>query len=243
MKKYISINKVKNNSFQPIINYSKDEIEKCINDILSDNYFILLKNIDDYFEVVIGEKYIEAIKKLNRFEFYGEVLDVIDIDSSKYNKNLNPIEEAILYSYIMSDTGITQKELAEYVGITQSTIANKLRLLKLNQVVQDGIVNGLISERHGRTLLSLDLDVQEGAYKYILDNNLNVKNSEEYVYTLLKRKKDGKKYLTKGFTRNIKVALNTIEQCISMIRKLGIDVDDELIEDKDKVIISITLKK
>ncbi len=245
MEKFVLLNKIRSNPFQPIINFEEEVINKQIEQLEKDSFELIVKEVDDFYEVIIGEDILSAAKKINLSEIKVKVIDLNQGNPIKtsYLEKLTPIEEAIVYLHIMHDTKQTQAELAKSLKKTQSTIANKIRLLNLQQEIQDGLTSKKISERHGRSLLVLEGEQQLRAFEHILKKKLNVRLSEEYIYELLHRKKQQKKYLTKGFTRNIQVGLNSINQCIDMIKQLGIEVYKNSDETEDEVVVTITLPK
>lgn len=245
MEKYILTSKIKSNPYQPIINFDSEKLDQVKELVNNREYSIILKKVDEDYFVVVGEDVFQAVEALGIKEIKAIVVENVDVSIMDYIKidKLSSIEEAILYINIMHDTKLTQVELAKALKKTQSTIANKIRLLNLNQEVQDGLTNKRISERHGRSLLVLESDQQVQAYKHILEKKLNVRKSEEYIYDLLNRKKQAKKYLTKGFTRNVQIGVNSINQCLDMIKQLGIEVSNKYDETDEEVTITITLPK
>ncbi|MGB4614174.1 MAG: ParB/RepB/Spo0J family partition protein, partial [Erysipelotrichaceae bacterium] len=160
MKRYVLTNKIKSNPYQPVINFSLENLEKAKELINNKDYLIILKKVDDDYFIVVGEDIFQASEKMEVLELEAIVLEKVDVDIMEYinEKNLSSIEEAILYINIMNDTKLTQVQLAKKINKTQSTIANKIRLLNLQQEVQDGLIANKISERHGRSLLVLEGD-------------------------------------------------------------------------------------
>ena len=157
-------------------------------------------------------------------------------------ENLTAIEEAKAYIQIMRQSNLTQDMLAKKLGKSQSTIANKIRLLNLPMEIQEGVSSKIITERHARALLSVDSDKQVDTYRKIVDKHLNVRQTEEYVEELVNKPKK-KKQVTKGFTRNIQIGINSINQCLDMIRKIGIVVTSEMEDDDNNVKIIIKFPK
>ncbi|NLC97043.1 MAG: ParB/RepB/Spo0J family partition protein [Erysipelotrichaceae bacterium] len=245
MEKYVLLDKIKSNPFQPIINFDEKIIDETLVLVKEGKYKLIVKEVDEHYYVVVGEKILQALNLLKVKEAKVFIIDLTkeNIMDMVLISELTPIEEAILYINIMNDTKMTQVELAKSLKKTQSTIANKIRLLNLSQEVQDGLTNRRISERHGRSLLVLEGEQQISAYKHILEKKLNVRQSEEYIYDLINRKKQAKKYLTKGFTRNVQIGVNSINQCLDMIKLLGIEVSNKYDENDEEVKITITLPK
>ena len=155
MEKYVLTSKIKSNPYQPIINFEKEKLDQVKELVNNKEYLIILKKVDEDYFVVVGEDVFQVVEALGIKETKAIVVESVDISIMDYIKidKLSSIEEAILYINIMHDTKLTQVELAKALKKTQSTIANKIRLLNLNQEVQDGLTNKKISERHGRSLL------------------------------------------------------------------------------------------
>ena len=156
-------------------------------------------------------------------------------------KDLSAIEEARSYLQIMRQCHMTQEQLAEKIGKSQSSIANKIRLLNLPEEIQGGVMEGKITERHARALLSASVENQKKIYQDIISRNLNVRQTETLVEKSGAEKKVRKKQKTKGFSRNIKVAVNTVEQSVRMIEKLGISIRMETEQTEDEVRLIIHL--
>ena len=156
MEKFVLLNKIRSNPFQPIINFEEEVINKQIEQLEKDSFELIVKEVDDFYEVIIGEDILSAAKKINLSEIKVKVIDLNQGNPIKtsYLEKLTPIEEAIVYLHIMHDTKQTQAELAKSLKKTQSTIANKIRLLNLQQEIQDGLTSKKISERHGRSLFT-----------------------------------------------------------------------------------------
>lgn len=105
--------------------------------------------------------------------------------------DLNPIEEAMAYRQLIEEFGLKQEEIAERVSKNRATIANSLRLLKLDPRVQELLTQGVISNGHARALLAIeDLEQQYGAAELIVKNGLSVREVEKLVKSLLKPAKE-----------------------------------------------------
>ena len=136
----------------------------------------------------------------------------------------------------------TQQEIALQVGKKQSTIANKLRLLKLPQKVQDAIKNREITERHARALLSLpDASSQIKTLNKVVKKGLNVKQTEELI---TKDRQDKiKKAPKRGISQHIKLAINTVKQAVDMVHKTGIDLTLDESDQDEYYVMTIKIKK
>src|SRR5699024_4827262 len=158
------------------------------------------------------------------------------------------IEEANAYAKLLDLHSLTQEALAQRLGKNQSTIANKLRLLQLPENVQTALLEKSISERHARALIRVtEAEQQEKLLQEILDNDLNVKQTEKRIAELSetpkKPKQKGPKL--KGVNKDVRIAMNTIRQSLSMVSDTGIDVetDEEDLDDYYQITIKIPKQK
>jgi ParB family chromosome partitioning protein len=123
---------------------------------------------------------------------------------------------------------LTQEALAQRLGKGQSTVANKLRLLKLPQPIQEALLNKIITERHARALIPLkDPEKQVVLLAEIIEKNFNVKQTEERVVKLLQQKDEKPKPKRKAFSKDMRIAVNTIRQSLTMVTDSGINLDAE----------------
>jgi len=179
------------------------------------------------------------------------VIDVDENDSAALalienlqREDLNFIEEAESFRNLMDIYEITQVELADKIGKNQSTIANKLRVLKLPEVVKAHLVDHNLTERHGRALLKLkDEELQNNVVNKIIKNKLTVKETEKLIDDIIKKynnKKVKDKRLIKNFI-NYRIYVNTIKHAYNEIKKTGVPAEfeqndfDEYIELKVKI--------
>ncbi|MBO7697621.1 MAG: ParB/RepB/Spo0J family partition protein, partial [Erysipelotrichaceae bacterium] len=153
-------------------------------------------------------------------------------------EDLNAIEQAMAMRKIMKSEDLTQSELAERLGYRQSTVANKLRLLKLPDYIKQAISQGIITERHARALLNVPADRLEEVYMTIVNRKYNVSKSEEYINQLLESNRKNK-----GVSNNLKIGINTIRQSFDLCKQSGIDADMQVTEYDDNVKIVIRMKK
>lgn len=156
--------------------------------------------------------------------------------NSYLNKKINPMALARSFKEEL-DNGITQKELAEKLNTTQANIANKLRLLKLPDYIQEAILNDILTERHGRALLSVKDEDLENVFNHIVSKKYSIKETDDYVKHLYIREKD------KGVTQNVLIGVNTIEQAVSMCKKAGLETKLAKTEYEDEIKLVIRIRK
>ena len=140
--------------------------------------------------------------------------------------DLGMFEEARGVSRLIRRYGLTQQEAAVKLGKTQSTIANKLRLLRLTYEEQEWIENAGLSERHARALLKLgDEGARREALSKIISENLNVQQSENLINLMLNSspKNDKKQGFSKAVIKDVRIFVNTINKAVDTMRLAGID--------------------
>ena len=141
-------------------------------------------------------------------------------------ENLSYIEEAEAFCSLLSEHGMTQEELAASIGKTQSTIANKIRILKLSPRIRQILSENKLSERHARALLQLPEErMRLKAVNLIVKKGLNVIKSEELIKEILNRQNsaenNGKSKSTRVF-KDVRIFSNTINQAVDMMKRSGI---------------------
>ena len=156
-------------------------------------------------------------------------------------EGLTPIEEAQAYQSLMKLNKLTQSQLAENVGKSQSFIANKLRLLKLSAPVQDAIMNEEISERHGRALLAVTPKQQVQLLKRIVSDHLTVRDAERLIQR--HRAKAKPKPKIKSVSADTRVAVNTIKKSLKMVTNAGLKVKTTEEDNDDSYRITIDIIK
>ncbi|WP_010630839.1 nucleoid occlusion protein [Sporolactobacillus vineae] len=216
---------------------------------------VVLRPFDGKYEIIAGERRWRACIYLG-WEKIPAIIRNLDDDQTAsialienlQREELTPIEEAMAYSRLIDIHGLTQEGLAQKLGRGQSTIANKLRLLKLPPVVQSAILEKKITERHARALIILkDAQKQEKLLKEIIDKQLNVKQTEKRIQRMLNsdaslEKKNKSRRMS--LSRDSRIAVNTIRQSVSMVTDSGLKIDasEEDLEDYYQITIRIPKK-
>lgn len=196
---YIPIEDIIPNRFQPRLAFDERELNELANSIIKYGVIqpIVLRNIGDKYEIIAGERRYKA-SCLAGLKKVPAIINNTDDNTSAeiallenlQRKNLSVIEEAQSYKKLM-DRGFTQEDIASKLGVSQSSIANKMRLLNLPKEVQNALLYNRISERHARSLLSLpDADMQKNLLNKIITEKLTVKQTEEEISAILNRNKE-----------------------------------------------------
>ena len=174
--------------------------------------------------MMAGLKEIPAII----IEVNEDDLAIMALIENLQREDLGYMEEAEGYKNLINEHGLTQEELAQKIGKSQSTIANKIRLLKLSPMVKKILADNKLTERHARALLRLhDEQLQLKVLQKVCENDLNVKRTEELVQKALDKYSNPKLYENeKRLTRSIKdirIFVNTIRQAIDLMKKSGVN--------------------
>lgn len=196
---YIPIEDIIPNRFQPRLAFDERELNELANSIIKYGVIqpIVLRNIGDKYEIIAGERRYKASCLAGLKKIPAIINNTDDNTSAEIallenlqRKNLSVIEEAQSYKKLM-DRGFTQEDIASKLGVSQSSIANKMRLLNLPKEVQNALLYNRISERHARSLLSLpDADMQKNLLNKIITEKLTVKQTEEEISAILNRNKE-----------------------------------------------------
>ncbi|MGX5376760.1 nucleoid occlusion protein [Ligilactobacillus sp. LYQ135] len=253
----IKVSKIIPNTFQPRQIFSSQKITELAETIKEHGLLqpiIVRKYKDDKYEIIAGERRFRAVKYLGWEEIPAIVKEMSDQETASMavienlqREELTSIEEAEAYQRLIDLNRMTQAQLAEQLGKSQSFIANKIRLLKLSRPVQQAILNRQITERHGRALVRIeDKQLQAKMLKKVINNHLSVKETEKQVARLVvPRMKPKNKPQIKGIAKDARLAINTINESIKMVKQTGmeINVEEETTEQTRKIIIEIPLNK
>ena len=207
----VPINSIKNNSKQPRKSFDNDKIVELSESIKNHGVvqpIILRKENDDYV-IVAGERRWRAAKLAGLKEVPAIIMELTDSDVLEISlieniqrQDLNPLEEAVAYQRLLDEMKLTQDELSKRLGKSRTAIANTMRLLKLCEAVKEYIIEGVITEGHGRALLPIeDEKLQEQIAQKIIDDNLSVREVEKYIKNL-KNQKDSKDDTPQEDTKN-----------------------------------------
>ena len=242
----IKLDKIIPNSNQPRLDFFDDSIKGLAESIKQNGLLqpVTVRKNGANYELIAGERRYRACLLNGDKDIEAIIMESTDEESAKLalienlqRENLNAIEQAMAMKKIMRMEKITQNELADRLGYKQSTVANKLRLLKLPEYIKKAISAGTITERHARALLNVPDDMLEEVFLTITNRKYNVSKTEEYIRQLTQRQKN------RGVSNNLKIGINTISQSFELCKKSGIDADMQVTEYEDNVKIVIRMKK
>ena len=254
----IELDKIVPNRYQPRREFSDDSIKELAETLDKDGLLqpiVVREDGEDHYEIIAGERRYRAAKSLG-WETIPAIIKNMDDDQAAslalienlQREDLNPIDEAKAYTNLMKLNDLTQTALAKDMGKSQSYVANKLRLLKLDDDVQKALIEGKITARHGRALLNLSEDDQERVLKEIEEKGLNVKQTEEIAkdvdaYFNPKPKETKRERVVKRIPKDLKVQINTIKKAVKLAKDSGIVVKVKEDKNPDDYKITIELKR
>lgn len=248
----IPIQEIDPSPFQPRTIFDDERIEELCQTIKTHGVIqpIVVRMRNGRYEIIAGERRWRAVTKLGYDTIPGIVREFNDSQTASIalienlqREGLSAIEEAIAYQKLIELHQLTQESLAQRLGKSQSTIANKLRLLMLNDTIKMALMERKITERHARALLSLDTEeLQLKVLEEIITKDLNVKQTEVRI-AFLKESTKLKKAKRISFTKDVRLALNTIRQSIEMVSGSGLQIKTNEKDHDDHYEIVIQIPK
>lgn len=223
----VKITKVEPNREQPRKNFDEDALQELADSIKQFGLLqpILVQDRKTYYEIIAGERRWRAAKLAGLKEvpviiktFTEQEIVEISLIENIQREDLNPIEEALAYKRLLTEFKLTQDEVAERVSKSRTTVTNSMRLLKLDERVQQMIIDDMITTGHARALIGIeDKNAQYELAQKIFDEKLNVREVEKLVKNIQspKPKKEPKKVnaslelVYRDIEENLKQALGT----------------------------------
>ena len=250
----ISVDKIFPNTYQPRRFFNEEALEELSQSIKEHGIIqpITVRKRGDNFELVAGERRWRAARMAELEVVPCNIIEITDTESAEIallenlqREDLNFIEEAEAYYNLINDHKFTQDELAKRMGKKQSTIANKLRILKLSSKVRETCLINKLTERHARALLSLpNEELQLSVVKKVVKNSLNVKATEELINKeLLKIAGEELNNKDKKRVKSVfpaKLYVNTIKQVFD---KFNIPAEYKLHDDEEFIQITVSIPK
>jgi ParB family chromosome partitioning protein len=255
----IPIDSIRPNPYQPRKVFSEDSLEELAQSI---RQYGLLQPINvrkinhNNYELIAGERRLRASKRAGFTYIRAFVQNAAEQDSAVIalienlqRENLHFFEEAEGYLNLMRDHGMTQEELAKCLGKNQSTIANKLRILKLPRRVKEALLANRLTERHARALLRLhNEEMQLKLIAIIKNKNLSVKLTEDLVEKTLRKlygeipdETANQKVLF--LMRDHRLYINSIKRVVSALKKNGANIFCDVKDVNEKLVINIEILK
>lgn len=230
----VPINAISANSDQPRKNFDAEELTKLAKSISQDGIIqpLIIRKAQSGYELVSGERRLRAAKMAGFRSVPCVVVDISDKRSAVIalveniqRADLDFFEEANAISALIEKYSMTQEDAAIRLGMAQSTIANKLRLLNLTAEEQRLIRTNSLSERHARALLKIGDEAQrKEILTKVIRNKMNVAQTEKYISDCAEKEKIKKSYRKRAAVfKDIRLFLNTVDKAVEVIKLAGID--------------------
>lgn len=241
------------NPNQPRKRFDYDELEGLAQSIRANGILqpLIVRQLENgKYELVAGERRLRAARLVGMTRVPCVVSEISETDSAVFavlenlqRQDLDYFEEAEALATLVSEYHISQDELCKKLGKAQSTLSNKLRLLKLSDEMRYKISRAGLSERHARALLSVNDEVQRArALSIIIDRHLTVSESETLIEQMLRKNEVPKKQMLRGF-KDIRIFINTLNNAVDTIRRAGIDADSVKTETDEYVEYIVRIPK
>lgn len=209
---------------------------------------------DGSFELIAGERRLKAamMAGLRRVPCIvhktdDETAALYSIIENLQRSNLTVFEESEGINRLITEYGMSQSEAAVRLGIAQSTLSNKLRLLKLSENIKERIVSARLTERHARALLRLPEERREEALDYIIAQGLTLQQTEEYIFNLLNPAKEENKKpegpIRKAAIGDVRLFSNSLSKLLSTLQNSGIDAKSRKYETDKYIEFKVRIQK
>lgn len=252
----LEISQIKPSQYQPRRTFAPDQLTELAQSLAKNGLLqpIVVRQVcAQQYEIIAGERRFRAAQQLKWTTIPALVRNYSDQQSASLalienlqRQDLNPIEEARAYKKLAAMNNLRQEDLAAQLGKSQSYIANKLRLLKLDATVQQALIAGQITPRHGRALVSLTASQQQTALHKILQQQLNVAATERLVKQLkqpAKRATPKQHSITALKSRDPQLSINTIRESVQLAQKNGAEFTYQETDGDQEYQMIITVQK
>lgn len=255
----IPIEKITSNPFQPRKYFDDEKIEELAQSIKTYGLLqpIILRKVNDKYEIIAGERRYKACTRIGFDkisaivkEAHDGAMAAIALIENIQRENLNFLEEAEGLYRLLTEFKLTQEVLAQRIGKSQSTIANKLRLLKLPDVVKEQLKESNLTERHARALLKLPEKDQGNLVERIINEGMTVRQTEEAIDLMLQTSTDSSedknqdKIVQRRFViKDFRIFMNSIKQVVNTIKSTGVNATIEENDMEEYLEVRIKLPK
>lgn len=223
------------NPHQPRVRFDYNELEGLAVSVRTNGMLqpINVRKLPDgKYELISGERRLRAARMVGMTKIPCVVMDVSDEQSALFaiienvqRQNLDFFEEAVAIERLMTEHALSQEEISRKLGKAQSTLSNKLRLLRLPEELRDKITCAGLTERHARALLTLpDNSTRSRVLDIIIERHLTVAESERLISDVGRRKKAKNRPRMTAY-KDMRIFLNTLNHAVDAIRKAGIEAD------------------
>lgn len=248
----IDINKIEANPNQPRKEFDERSLMELAHSIYQNGILqpiSVRQNENSSYEIIAGERRYRAAIIAGLKEIPCIIIDADEKQAALFSlieniqrHDLSFFEEAQAIQRLISYYGLSQEEAAKKLGKAQSTLSNKLRILKLPEEIQSSIIKFGMTERHARALLKLeDEKKQQLAVKIIVEKRLNVSQTEALIEKMLEGPKPRQKIIM--LFKDVRIFVDTINNAISMMKESGIKAESNQIETENYIEYTVRIPK
>ncbi len=243
------------NPFQPRKTFHQESLQELAESIKEFGIIqpLLVRKINNQYELIAGERRLRASKLAGIAAVPVIVKNLDDKEMAELamienlqREDLHFLEEAEGFQQLISHFGLTQENMAQRVGKNQSTVANKLRLLKLSPEVRVLLRQENLTERHARALLKVENEQQQlEVLATVIENKMNVRETEEYIETFSREITTEKipKQNVVRVIRDVRIFLNSINKVVGEMKKSGLKIKMNQKQDDDFIMIQLKIPK
>lgn len=239
--------------YQPRREFDAVELDNLAESIRKNGLLqpIAVRRLEDgCYELIAGERRLRAAQSAGMTEIPCVVhtaderrAAVLGLLENMQRQDLTPFEEAEGIRRLMIEWNMSQSEVSARLGKAQSTVANKLRLLRLTPLERERIVAARLTERHARALLRLDGENERlEALDYIIANQLTVADSEQYIDRLLSEETP-RRAMRLQIVKDYRIYINTLSKAVEVLRRSGVDARSKQVENDDFITYTVTIPK
>lgn len=250
----LAIDLIEPNPFQPRVEFDPSGLEELAGSIATHGILhpLLVRRTEQGYQLVAGERRLRACKKLGWEKVPAIVRELDDrltaemaLIENLQRRDLHFFEEAEGYNRLLAEFELTQEELAKRLGKSQSSIANRLRLLRIDAEVREVISREMLTERHARALLKLKTTGEQlEVIHIVVKEGLNVRQTEELIAKGLEKEQETKSGIVKRLIfKDIRLFTNSVKELTSTLEASGLSVDYNEEEADDYYKVTVLIKK
>lgn len=214
---------------------------------------ISVREVDGGYEIIAGERRFRAahMAGLPHLPCIVYTADegksaLLAVMENLLREDLNMFETAVAMDKLCREHGLTQEEVAERLSVSQSYVANKVRLLRFDEPMRKKLLEAGLTERHARALLRLPSSLWEEMADKIIARHANVETAERMIEETISSATVPKKPTrakAKGVLRDVKVFYNSVDRAVELVRRCGVKVETEKREEADAVCLLIRIPR
>lgn len=249
----ISVDKILPNPSQPRKIFQEDELQSLAQSIVENGLLqpVTVRKENGLYYLVAGERRLRACKLAGLKDIPAIISDceaedsaVLALLENVQRRDLQMFEQANAILNLLRVWQITQEEAARRLGMSQSYLANKIRLLKLSQEEQSDIIENKLSERHARALLRVDdIELRQKVLRTVIAKKLNVAQTEELIVEAMKPRQPSRKIRRTFVAKDIRLFINTIDHAVDAMKTAGIQAQTEKKETEEYIECVVRIPK